>query len=83
MKVPPSDAGPPERRANLPGGLTERQKEILRLICRGHLNKQIAYELEISPKTVEFHRKRIKASLGAHSVADLIRLAIERGLIEN
>lgn len=83
MKVAPRAAGPPGRPANTPGVLTERQKEVLERICRGHRSKQIAYELNISPKTVEFHRSRIMSRLGAHSVGELIRLAIEQGFVAN
>src|SRR5215469_16622325 len=81
MKVELRAAGRPGRHANPPGVLTERQNEILQLICRGERTKQIANALNISPKTVEFHRGRIMASLGAHSVAALVRVAIEEGLV--
>jgi DNA-binding NarL/FixJ family response regulator len=62
-------------------GLTERQREILRLVAEGFLSKQIADTLGISIKTVEFHRGRIMARLGVHSVAELVRVAVEQGFI--
>ena len=61
--------------------LTGRQLEILQLVAEGRLSKEIAHRLGISVKTVEFHRGRIMAKLGAHSMAEMVRLAVERGLI--
>jgi DNA-binding NarL/FixJ family response regulator len=61
--------------------LTDRQLEILQLVAEGKLSKEIAHALEISVKTVEFHRGRIMAKLGARSIAEVVRLAVERGLI--
>jgi DNA-binding NarL/FixJ family response regulator len=78
----PRSLFPPEEvKTGQPELLTERQKQILELICRGHLSKQIAHMLDISIKTVEFHRSRIMARLGAHTIAELVRRALERGLI--
>jgi DNA-binding NarL/FixJ family response regulator len=78
----PRSLFPPEEvKTGEPDQLTERQKQILDLICRGHLSKQIAHMLDISIKTVEFHRSRIMARLGAHTIAELVRRALERGLI--
>lgn len=61
--------------------LTGRQREILQLIVEGRLNKEIAHILGISIKTVDFHRGRMMARLGVHSTAELVRVAIEQGLI--
>ncbi len=61
--------------------LTERQLEILQLMAEGRLSKQIADILGVSIKTVEFHRARILARLGAHSTAEVIRIAVEQRLI--
>jgi DNA-binding NarL/FixJ family response regulator len=61
--------------------LTGRQREILQLIAEGKLGKEIAHQLGISIKTVEFHRGRIMARLGVHSAAELVRTAMEQGLI--
>ncbi|QIK95274.1 PAS domain-containing protein [Sphingomonas sp. HDW15A] len=60
--------------------LTSRQLQILTLIARGHLSKQIASELNISQKTVEIHRMHLLRRLGVRSSAEAIRLAIEAGL---
>jgi DNA-binding NarL/FixJ family response regulator len=58
--------------------LTQRQRQILQLIAEG---KQIADILTVSVKTVEFHRSCLMTKLGAHTVAELTRFAIEEGLI--
>jgi DNA-binding NarL/FixJ family response regulator len=60
--------------------VTGRQRQVLELMARGLLNKQIAHELGISEKTVKMHRAALLASLGAKSSADAIRLAVEAGL---
>lgn len=61
--------------------LTARQIEILRLVANGHTTKEIARLLEISPKTVEFHRARLMQRISVHDVAGLTRYAIQNGLI--
>jgi DNA-binding NarL/FixJ family response regulator len=61
--------------------LTGRQLEVLQLIAEGEPSKEIAHLLGISIKTVDFHRGRIMARLGAHTVAEIVRIAIEQGLI--
>jgi len=60
--------------------LTEREVEVLRLVIRGLLNKQIAYELGIVEKTVKVHRGHIMQKLGVHSVAALVRLGERLGI---
>jgi DNA-binding NarL/FixJ family response regulator len=61
--------------------LTARQRQILQLIAEGKQNKQIAEILDVSVKTVEFHRSCLMTKLGAHTVAELTRFAIQEGLI--
>ena len=61
--------------------LTVRQREILQLMVEGRMSKEISHALGISIKTVEFHRGRIMARLGVHTVADLVRIAGEQGLV--
>ncbi|HVW07174.1 MAG TPA: response regulator transcription factor, partial [Bryobacteraceae bacterium] len=63
------------------GELTDRQWEVLRLISEGKASKEIAHILGISTKTVDFHRARIMTRMGAHSVAELVRAAVELGFI--
>ena len=55
-------------------GLTPREQDVLTLIVKGRSNKQVAFELEISPRTVEIHRARVMEKTGADSVASLVRL---------
>lgn len=64
-----------------PGGLTEREAEVLRLIALGHTNTEIAAELSLSVRTVESHRKHIQQKLGASSRPELVRYALEQRLI--
>jgi len=59
------------------GGLTEREREVLRLVIAGKASKTIAHELDISVKTVENHRHNIMAKAGVASVAQLIVWAAE------
>jgi DNA-binding NarL/FixJ family response regulator len=61
--------------------LTARQTEILRHVASGRTTKEIARELGISPKTVEFHRSRLMDRTGLHDVAGLTRYAIQEGLV--
>jgi DNA-binding NarL/FixJ family response regulator len=61
--------------------LTIRQREILRLIARGHTTQDIAQTLNISVKTVETHRSQLMERLGIHDIAGLVRYAIRVGLI--
>lgn len=64
----------------LTSDLTSRQRQILQLISEGRHNKEIAEVLCVSVRTVEFHRLRLKARLGARTPAALCRFAIEEGL---
>jgi PAS domain S-box-containing protein len=60
--------------------LSGRQREVLQAMARGLLNKQIAWELKISEKTVKMHRAMMIERLGASSSAEAIRIAVEGGL---
>ena len=62
--------------------LTEREREVLTLIAQGLSNQDIADQLVISAKTVNRHRENIMAKLNLHSRVELVRYAIEKGLIE-
>ncbi len=64
------------------GELTMRQREVLQLVAEGHSAKSIADVLNISPKTVEFHKASMMRQLGLHSTAELIRYALSHGLTE-
>jgi DNA-binding NarL/FixJ family response regulator len=61
--------------------LTGRQREVLQLVAEGRGNKEIAAVLNVSVKTVEFHRGRIMSKLGVHTMAELVRWAVQAGLV--
>jgi DNA-binding NarL/FixJ family response regulator len=61
--------------------LTPRQREVLQLLAEGHTSKQIASILNVSTKTVEFHKGRIKMELGLRSIAELTQFAVKRGIV--
>ncbi len=63
-----------------PDSLTPRELEILQHIVAGETNAQTAAALSISVKTVEWHRANLMSKLNVHSVADLVRYAIEKDL---
>lgn len=59
---------------------TEREKEIMRLICREFTSKEIASTLNLSKRTVEGHRTRMMDKIGAKSIAGIITYALEKGI---
>ncbi|MFZ1803741.1 MAG: response regulator transcription factor [Nitrospira sp.] len=61
--------------------LTQRQREVLQLVAEGKGTKAIASILNISVKTVEFHKFRIMGELDLHSTAELVKYAIAEGLV--
>ena len=68
------------RAVSLVKALPERRLQVLQLMARGLLNKQIAWELKISEKTVKMHRALLLEQLGVSTSADAIRIAVEAGL---
>ena len=68
------------RAAALVKTLPERRMQVLQLMGRGLLNKQIAWEMKISEKTVKMHRALLLDQLGVATSADAIRIAVEAGL---
>ena len=62
--------------------LTEREKEILTYVAKGMTNKEIAEFLNLSNRTVQTHRANIMKKLDLHSTVELLKFAIEKGLIE-
>ena len=62
--------------------LTTRQRQILQLISEGKQNREIAELLDISVKTVEFHRSHLMTKLGLRTVAELTRFAIQEGIVD-
>ncbi len=63
-------------------GLTDREREVLQLIAEGHTNKEIADLLNLSVRTVQNHRAHIMEKLGMHDRGELIKYAIQKGIIE-
>lgn len=60
--------------------LSPRERDVLDGVVEGKLNKQIAFELSISPRTVEIYRANLMSKTGARNVADLMRIALAAGL---
>jgi two-component system, NarL family, response regulator NreC len=67
--------------AGPPGGLSERETEVLRMIALGHTNTQIAETLYLSVRTVETHRSHIQQKLGLSDRAELVRYAFENRIV--
>ncbi|MEL6123472.1 MAG: response regulator transcription factor [Bacteroidota bacterium] len=61
--------------------VTEREMEVLRLVSEGYTDQQIANQLHLSHHTIHSHRKNLIIKLGAKNTAELVRRAIEKGLI--
>jgi two-component system response regulator NreC len=72
---PPQPSGPPD-------DLSQREVEVLRMIALGHTNSEIAETLYLSIRTVESHRAHIQQKLRRSSRADLVRYALDHGLVE-
>jgi two-component system, LuxR family, response regulator FixJ len=60
--------------------LTERERQVLERLVAGQANKVIAYELDISPRTVEIHRAHVMEKMQAKSLSDVVRLALAAGV---
>ena len=81
------DAARRERHAHNSGlqrrhqSLTTREREVMQLVVSGMLNKQIAATLEVSERTIKFHRAHIMEKMQAGSIAALVRMAIDLALV--
>ena len=75
-------AAAPEVPSGPPDDLTEREVEVLRMIALGHTNSEIATQLFLSTRTVETHRAHIQQKLRRTSRAELVRYALEHGLVD-
>jgi two-component system response regulator NreC len=75
LAAEPPDEGPP-------GGLSEREIEVLKLIALGHTNTEIASQLYLSVRTVESHRAHIQQKLRLTTRAELVRYALDHHLID-
>jgi two-component system response regulator NreC len=65
-----------------PGGLSEREADVLKMVALGHTNQEIAKEFYLSVRTVETHRAHIQQKLRLSSRSELVRYALEHGLLE-
>ncbi len=82
QNIPPSLIRPLVNPSELFGkSLTSRQREVLAFVAQGRQVKEIAVELKISPKTVEYHKSVLMEELGRHTTAELTRYAIENGIV--
>jgi two-component system response regulator NreC len=72
-----------ERRRAEEDPLSDREREVLRLLALGHTNQEIAKELYISVRTAETHRAHIMQKLRLSSRAELVRYALSQGLLES
>ena len=63
-------------------GLTLREREVVRLIALGHTNAEVAERLSVSIRTIETHRGRIQRRLGLSGRAQLVRWALDNGLLD-
>jgi two-component system, NarL family, response regulator NreC len=63
--------------------LSDREREVLRLLALGHRNQEVAGMLSISVRTAETHRAHIMQKLGLSTRAELVRYALERGLLDD
>jgi two-component system response regulator NreC len=74
LAAPPASAGPMDE-------LTDREREVLRLLALGHTNQEIAQQLIVSVRTVESHRAHVMTKLRVATRAGLVRSALEAGLL--
>ena len=73
-----AERGEIERRLAL---LSNRERDVLKGLVSGHANKQIAYDLGISPRTIEIYRANLMTKMQAASLSDLVRMALITGVL--
>jgi DNA-binding NarL/FixJ family response regulator len=78
-----ADAGPaaPGAAADPYDALTDREKQVLKLVAEGRSNKEVAEVLGISVKTAMSHREHVMEKVGAHNRTELVRFALKKGVI--
>jgi two-component system response regulator FixJ len=72
-------------RSNIKGrlaALSNRERDVLKGLVAGHANKQIAYDLGISPRTIENYRANLMIKMQAGSLSDLVRMALIAGILD-
>ncbi|MBI2987746.1 MAG: response regulator transcription factor [Deltaproteobacteria bacterium] len=72
----------PREQEDLYETLTDREKQVLKLVAEGKTNKEVAEILDISVKTAMGHRANLMDKLGIHNRAELIKFAIQRGIVQ-
>ena len=75
------DGGESEAGGDLYDGLTDREKQVLKLVAEGHSNKEVAALLNISVKTAMSHREHLMLKLRLHNRTELVRYALKHGVI--
>lgn len=63
--------------------LSEREQQVLQMLAEGHTNKEIGVKLDLSVKTIETYRARIASKLQLRTRADIVRYALEMGLLKH
>ena len=61
--------------------LTDRERDVLKLVAEGHTTQEIADMLVVSPKTVEGHKTNLMAKLSIHNRTELVKYALRKGII--
>ncbi len=83
------DADTGKRKAEIAGihdklaALSNRERQVLEGLVVGHANKTIAFDLGISPRTVEIYRANLMTKMAANSLSDLVRMAMMAGILES
>ncbi|HEX8295797.1 MAG TPA: response regulator transcription factor [Chthoniobacteraceae bacterium] len=79
-----ADSLKPKRRRGRPAltSLTAREREVLQLMCEGHVSREVGERLAISSRTVETHRKRLMKKVGVSTLLGLIRYALRTRIVE-
>jgi PAS domain S-box-containing protein len=80
IAIEDSDENRSAKARSLVESLSPRQRQIIEMLAKGHLNKQIAYELDLTERTIKMHRAALLKSLDVRTVAEAIRIAVEAGL---
>ena len=76
-----SEAALKQTGPNVIDSLSEREKQVLKLVVNGHTSMSIGQLLHLSPKTVDTYRSRLMAKLGVDDIASLVRLALKEGIV--
>ena len=76
-------SGPKVKRPRGKAALTPRQREVLQLLARGLVAKQIAEQLGVSRRTVEYHKYKMMEILGTQTTAELLQYSVKHGLIRD